>query len=219
VISKDYKEFEVHKVVMQILSASWVRASELAHVLYINIASSLQLTENKIYSYLFLLYIRKDNKGYQLKEVDTAKKGGTWYLRKSTVALTSSFPCNLNSLISQAIYTPSNQIPLMHVEDSQNAALLSRIPDILEINSSIQPTCTNLTTNDETIQYDNVSNTTNFTNDNAELQSNTIDDTTVFNLKTAEFYTVEEARLDEFYKKLHKKMKVTPNKHNRRTPK
>jgi len=214
------KEFEVHKAVMQILSGSWVRASELAHVLYINIASSLQLSENKIYSYLFLLYIRKDEKGYQLPEVETAKKGGTWYLRKSASILTNSFPYNLSAILTQAFYTPPSQIPLMQIEEPQNPITVSRIPEIrdhnYELNSRIQQIHTDITPNDTPISMDTSINTSNITNDKAESVSLPLDDDipVQFNLKNAEFYTVEEARLDAFYMQLQKKMKVFPNKYN-----
>jgi len=200
------KEFEVHKAVMQILSGSWVRASELAHVLYINIASSLQ--------------IRKDEKGYQLPEVETAKKGGTWYLRKSASILTNSFPYNLSAILTQAFYTPPSQIPLMQIEEPQNPITVSRIPEIrdhnYELNSRIQQIHTDITPNDTPISMDTSINTSNITNDKAESVSLPLDDDipVQFNLKNAEFYTVEEARLDAFYMQLQKKMKVVPNKYN-----
>jgi len=219
---KQKKGLLVHNAVMQIITSDWIRAADLANIIYHKIGVIANLTESKIYSWLFLLYIRTDNKGYRINEVIAAKKERTWYLRRGiNIPQTHQSPLSLARIAFPLTFQSSNmflpsinsqfqqqsnlQLPIIHPNNNNTTSIMTpkrtiteqELP-ILNITSSSLPSLTN---ESHTEEYNNKIEI------EKEYEPNSPPNTFIPPSIT-EHYTIEEARLDEFLYNLTKKRKL-----------
>jgi len=218
---KQKKGLIVHNAVMQILTGDWVRAADLANIIYHKIGVVTNLTESKIYSWLFLLYIRTDNKGYRINEVIAAKKDRTWYLRRaSNIRQTYQSPLSLARMAfpftfqssnmylpsinaQQFIQPPNIQLPIIHTTNNATIApKRTRAEQELLPILNITPNSLPLLTNEHHIEeYNKIEPEMEYDSPNSPTNS-------FIPTLITEHYTIEEARLDEFLQNLTKKRKL-----------